>query len=262
MGKATAFITGASRGIGRGIALELASAGYDIAAAATRWDPSDPQSNLAQVKREVEALGVRCLPVAGDISNRQDHQRMIEAALTEFGAIDALVNNAGIAPQQRLDVLDTTEDSFDRVIAVNLRGPFFFTQAVAKTMLRTEKSVSSPRRTIVFITSISAEVASPNRTEYCISKAGLSMAARNFAVRLAPQDINVFELRPGIIATDMTSAVKDKYDELIEQGLLLEPRWGTPRDVGKAVVALIGGYFDYSPGTVIEVGGGFGIQRL
>jgi 3-oxoacyl-[acyl-carrier protein] reductase len=262
MGKATALVTGASRGIGRGIALELAGAGYDIAAAATRWDPRDAESNLAQVKREVEALGVRCLPVAGDISDRQDHQRMIEATLTEFGAIDALVNNAGIAPQQRLDVLETTEESFDRLIEVNLRGPFFFTQAVAKTMLRSQKSASRPRRTIVFITSVSAEAASPNRAEYCISKAGLSMAARNFAVRLAPQGINVFELRPGIITTDMTSGVKEKYDRLIEQGLLLEPRWGTPRDVGKAVLALVDGYFDYSPGAVVEVGGGFGIQRL
>jgi 3-oxoacyl-[acyl-carrier protein] reductase len=253
MGKATALVTGASRGIGRGIALELAGAGYDIAAAATRWDPRDAESNLAQVKREVEALGVRCLPVAGDISDRQDHQRMIEATLTEFGAIDALVNNAGIAPQQRLDVLETTEESFDRLIEVNLRGPFFFTQAVAKTMLRSQKSASRPRRTIVFITSVSAEAASPNRAEYCISKAGLSMA---------PQGINVFELRPGIITTDMTSGVKEKYDRLIEQGLLLEPRWGTPRDVGKAVLALVDGYFDYSPGAVVEVGGGFGIQRL
>jgi len=260
MGKATALVTGASRGIGRGIALELAGAGYDIAAAATRWDPRDAESNLAQVKREVEALGVRCLPVAGDISDRQDHQRMIEATLTEFGAIDALVNNAGIAPQQRLDVLETTEESFDRLIEVNLRGPFFFTQAVAKTMLRSQKSASRPRRTIVFITSVSAEAASPNRAEYCISKAGVSMATALFAVELAQHGIRVYEVRPGVIETDMTAGVKKKYDKLISEGFSPIKRWGKPDDVGKAVAMLARGDLPFSTGEVINIDGGYHLR--
>ncbi|MBI4560235.1 MAG: 3-ketoacyl-ACP reductase [Candidatus Hydrogenedentes bacterium] len=262
MGKAIALVTGASRGIGRGIALCLAEHGYDIAAVATSADPNNPEKGLYEVKARVEERGQRCLPIAGDISQRADHAKIIQAALDEYGSVDVLVNNAGVAPKQRLDILETTEESYDRVLGINLRGPFFLTQAVANQMIKQAQAGVRFRPVIVFITSISADTASPNRAEYCISKAGLSMVAQNFAVRLAPHGINVYEIRPGIIATDMTAAVKEKYDKLIAEGLLLQNRWGTPEDVGKAVAALAKGYLDYATGAVIEVGGGFGVKRL
>lgn len=262
MGKAVAFVTGASRGIGRGIVLELARHGYDIVGGATGADPTNRTKGLYEVKDHVEELGVKFLPVLGDIADRRDHARMIDEALNTFGAIDVLVNNAGVAPLERLDILDTTEESFDRLIRTNLRGPFFFTQDVAIQMIEQIEEGRPVRPCIVFITSISSDTASPNRAEYCISKAGLSMAAQNFAVRLAPCGVNVYEVRPGIIETDMTSGVRAKYDKLIAEGLLLQPRWGAPEDVGKAVAGLAEGYFAYSTGAVIEVGGGFGVKRL
>ncbi len=262
MGKAVAFITGASRGIGRGIALELASKGYDIVGAATRLDPTNREKGLFEVKDRVEALGATFLPVAGDITNRDDHARMVEAALTEFGTIDILINNAGVAPLERLDILETTEESFERLMRTNVQGPFFLTQRIAAQMIRQIEEGASYTPRIIFITSISSHAASPNRAEYCISKAGLSMAAQNYAVRLAEYGITVFDLRPGIIETDMTAAVKDKYDARIESGLLLQKRWGTPVDIGKACVAIAEGYLDYATGTVIEIGGGFGVHRL
>ena len=258
-----AFITGASRGIGRGIALELAAHGHDIVGAATKLDPSNTAKGLLEVRARVEELGRRFLPVVGDIASRDDHPRMLQEALDAFGAIDVLVNNAGVAPSQRLDLLEATPESFDRLISINLRGPFFFTQTVARQMIRQTKEDASYPPCIIFITSISAQTASPNRAEYTVSKAGLSMAAQNFAVRLAEFGINVYELRPGIIATDMTAAVQEKYDRLIsEQDLLLQKRWGTPQDIGKACAALAQGYFEYATGAVIEIGGGFSIHRL
>ncbi len=262
MGKAVALVTGASRGIGRGIAIELARHGYDVAGAATKADPNDRAKGLFEVKDRVEELGGRFLVLTGDIGNREDHARMVDEALSVFGAIDVLVNNAGVAPLERLDILDTTEASFDRLIRVNLRGPFFFTQDVAIQMIEQVQGGRAIKPCIVFITSISSDTASPNRAEYCVSKAGLSITAQNFAVRLAQYGINVYDLRPGIIETDMTAAVRAKYDKLIAEGLLLQPRWGTPEDVGKAVVGLAEGYFSYSTGAVIEVGGGFGVRRL
>lgn len=262
MGKGVAVVTGASRGIGRGIALELAGHGFDIAALCTRIDPAETERGVLEVKARVEALGRRCLPVAGDLSDQATHARIVEEILADFGEIQLLVNNAGVAPLQRMDLLECTEESYDRVMRINLRGPFFFTQRVARQMIAQVESgtVSKPR--IVFITSISARTASPNRAEYCVSKAGLSMTAQNFAVRLASHGIGVYEIQPGIIATDMTEGVKEKYDRLIEGDLLLTKRWGTPEDVGKAVTALAEGFFDYATGAVIEVGGGFGVSRL
>jgi len=262
MGKATAFITGAGRGIGRGIALSLAGAGYDIVANDIVLDPADTASGLIEVKTRVEELGQRCLPLQGDVSDCADHARMVKEALAAFGAIDVLVNNAGVAPKQRLDILDTTQESFDRLNAINLRGPFFLTQAVANQMIKQVQAGAAFAPVIVFVTSISANVASPSRAEYCVSKAGLAMAAQNFAVRLAEFGINVYDLRPGIIATEMTAPVKAKYDKLIDEGLLLQKRWGTPEDIGKAVATLADGSLAYSTGAVIEIGGGFGIQRL
>jgi len=262
VGKAIALITGASRGIGRGIALELAKHGYDIAAAATSADSNNREKGLYEVKDRVEELGVRLLPVAGDISNLADHARMLDEVYNAWGRIDVLVNNAGVAPLKRLDMLETTPESFDRLIDINLRGAFFFTQAAAVRMIERKKQNDAIAPKIIFVTSISAYTASPNRAEYCISKAGLSMTAQCFAVRLAEYGINVYEVRPGVIETDMTAGVKSKYDALIADDLLLQKRWGTPEDVGKAVAALAEGYFDYATGAAIEVGGGFGILRL
>lgn len=259
---ATALITGASRGIGRGIALELARHGYNIAGVATKADPENREHGLYEVADRVTELGARFLPITGNVASRGDHARWIDEALREFDTIDVLVNNAGVAPLERLDILDTTEESFDRLIDINLRGPFFLTQDVAVRMIEQIEEGCEVKPCIVFITSISSDTASPSRAEYCISKAGLSMAAQNFAVRLAEYGINVYDVRPGITATDMTSAVQAKYDKLIAEGLLLQPRWGTPEDVGKAVAALAEGYFPYSTGAVIEVGGGFGVKRL
>ncbi|MFP4499384.1 MAG: 3-ketoacyl-ACP reductase [Candidatus Hydrogenedentota bacterium] len=262
MGKGTAFVTGASRGIGRGIAIALARHGYDVAGAATKADPANRETGLYEVKERVEELGVSFLPVTGNIAVRGDHARWIDETLEAFGAIDVLVNNAGVAPLERLDILDTTEESFDRLININMRGPFFLTQDVAVRMIEQIEEGRETTPSIIFITSISSDTASPNRAEYCISKAGLSMAAMNYAVRLGEYGINVYDVRPGIIATDMTSAVQAKYDKLIEEGLLVQKRWGTPEDCGKAVAALAEGYFPYSTGSVIEIGGGFGLKRL
>lgn len=256
MPKATALITGASRGIGRGIALELAAHGYDIAATATS------EKGLHDVKAGVEELGQRCLPVVCNLANHDDHARAIKEVVDHFGSIDILVNNAGVAPEVRLDILKTTPESYDRVMNINVRGPFFLTQAVANQMIAQVKAGAAYTPIIVFVTSISANTASPNRAEYTVSKAALSMTAQNYAVRLAEYGINVYEIRPGIIATDMTTGVTSKYDKLIEEGLLLQKRWGRPEDIGKAITGLAEGFFPYSTGSVIEVGGGFGVQRL
>lgn len=262
MSKGTALVTGASRGIGRGIALALAGHGYDIVAAATTADPGNTAKGVYEVKARVEELGCACLPVAGNIARIEDHAPIIDAAVQRFGAIDVLVNNAGVAPLQRMDILDCLPESYDRVMDINLRGPFFFTQAVAQQMIHQVKQGAGRKPVIIFITSISSDTASPSRAEYCLSKAGLSMAAQNYAVRLAEYGINVYDLRPGIIETDMTAAVHEKYDRLIAGDLLLQKRWGTPEDIGKAVTALAEGYLDYATGAVIEIGGGFGIKRL
>ncbi len=262
MGKATAMVTGASRGIGRGIALALAAQGYDIAAVATRLQGDAVRPGLRELQREVEALGAACLPLVADIADLASHEDVVLQAVARFGGIDVLVNNAGVAPLVRADIMECSPESYDRLMDINLRGPFFLTQAVGRRMVAQVKSGAARAPKIIFITSISSRVASPNRAEYCVSKAGLSMAAKNFAVRLAEHGINVYDLQPGITATDMTAGVKEKYDRLIAEGLLLNQRWGTPEDVGKAVVALAEGYFDYSTGSVIEIGGGFSVERL
>lgn len=267
MTRKVAFITGASRGIGRGIALYMAEKGYDIAAAATKADPNNIQQGLYEVKEKVEALGREFLPVTGNLGVLEDHDALINPVIEHFGAIDVLVNNAGVAPKERNDILECTPESFDYVMDINLRGVFFFSQNIARKMLvrrneQNDQSIPGTNPSIIFITSISADTASTNRVEYCASKAALSMVAQTFAVRLAEFGINVYEIRPGVTATDMTSTVKDKYDRLIEEGMLLQNRWGTPEDMAKAVWALAEGYFEYATGAVIEVGGGFGVKRL
>jgi 3-oxoacyl-[acyl-carrier protein] reductase len=257
-----AFVTGAGRGIGRGIALELARCGYDIAGGATHYEPGDRQHGLAEVQTRIEELGAAFLPVVGDIADLGLHQGMLDAVLRRFGAVDVLVNNAGVAPSIRRDILETTPESFDRVFGINARGTFFLTQCFARQMIRQAKEGTAIRPAIVFITSVSADTSSPSRAEYCISKAAASQAARVFADRLAEFGINVYEIRPGIIETDMTAPVKEKYDAMIAGGLLPQRRWGLPEDVGRAVAALVRGDFAYSTGMVVEVSGGMNIRRL
>jgi NAD(P)-dependent dehydrogenase (short-subunit alcohol dehydrogenase family) len=262
MSSPVALVTGASRGIGRGIVLELAKSGYDIAGLATQADPANVTKGLHEVKAAVESLGRAFLPVVGDISDLSCHARILDEVESAMGGVDLFVSNAGVAPLERRDILEMTPESYDRVLNINARGPMFLSQLVARHLVGKVEQGNAVRPAIIFVTSISAITASPNRAEYCVSKAALSMVAQNFAVRLAEYGVNVYEVRPGIIATDMTSGVKGKYDDLIAQGLLPQKRWGTPEDIGKAVAALASGAFEYATGAVIEVGGGFGISRL
>ncbi len=262
MNKKTAIVTGAGQGIGRGIVLELAKNAYNIVGVDIIYQPENTEKGLFEVKERVTEFGMNFLPVYGDISDLQDHEKLIQKTLEQFGRIDVLVNNAGVAPRQRLDVLETTSDSYDRVMTINAKGPFFLTQKVAKQMIQQHKKDPSITQYIIFISSISAYYSSPSRAEYCLSKAAISQAARVYADRLTEFGINVFELRPGIIQTDMTAAVKDKYDKMIAEGLIPQKRWGYPDDVGKAVVGLVKGYFDYSTGLVAEISGGMNICRL
>jgi NAD(P)-dependent dehydrogenase (short-subunit alcohol dehydrogenase family) len=257
-----ALVTGAGQGIGRGIVIELARKGFDIAGLDILFDPRKKAKGLFEVKARVERLGRRFLPVRCDIASLPDHDRAIEALLAKFGRVDVLVNNAGVAPEKRLDILETTPGSFDRVMGVNARGAFFLTQNVAKRMVARAGGGGPVKPSIIFITSISAAVSSPSRAEYCLSKAALSMAATLFAHALAPHGITVYEVRPGIIATDMTAPVKARYDRLIAGGLVPQGRWGLPQDVGRAVAALACGAFGFSTGAVIEVSGGMNLRRL
>lgn len=257
-----ALVTGAGQGIGRGIALELAKNGFDIAGNDIVFDPNNKQAGIFEVKERVEERGAAFLPVQGDISSLDDHENILKQTLHKFGKIDVLVNNAGVAPERRLDVLEMTPESFDRLLSVNTRGTFFLTQKIASQMIKQVKENSESKPCIIFISSISAEVSSPSRAEYCISKAALSQAARIFADRLVEYGINVYEVRPGIIKTGMTAPVQEKYEKLIREGLVPQKRWGFPEDVGKVVIALAKGYFEYSTGLTIEVSGGMNIRRL
>ena len=257
-----AVVTGAGRGIGRGIVMALAREGFDIVGIDIEFDPGNRTKGLFEVKARVEELGGRFLPVAGDISRIDDHDRMLAAAYGVCGRIDVLVNNAGVAPLRRTDILETGPESYDRLMAVNARGPFFLTQNAARRMAAQKPVKDGRRPAIIFITSISAAWSSVSRPEYCVSKAALSMTATLFADALAGRGIDVFEVRPGIIATGMTAAVKAKYDKLIAAGLIPQGRWGKPEDVGRAVAALARGDFGYSTGAAIEVSGGMGIRRL
>jgi NAD(P)-dependent dehydrogenase (short-subunit alcohol dehydrogenase family) len=258
----TALVTGAGRGIGRGIVLALAREGCDIVGIDIAFEPENEKKGLFEVKKQVEELGGRFLPVAGDISRFGDHDRMLDAAYGVCGRIDVLVNNAGVSPLERRDILETSPESYDRLMAINARGPFFLTQNAAKRMVAQKPRRGGVRPAIVFITSISASVSSTSRPEYCVSKAALSMTATLFADALSGRGIDVFEVRPGIVATDMTAAVKKKYDRLIAGGLVPQGRWGFPEDVGRAVAALVRGDFGYSTGAVVEVSGGMNIRKF
>jgi 3-oxoacyl-[acyl-carrier protein] reductase len=257
-----ALVTGAARGIGRGICLEMAENGFNIAGVDVLADPKIKQKGLFEVKQKVEELGRKFLPVRSDIADLGGHMTILRKTLDMFGRVDVLVNNAGVAPERRLDILETTAESYDRILSINARGAFFLSQKVARQMIEQVEGESGRESCIIFISSISAYVSSPSRAEYCISKAAVSMTAKIFSDRLAEYGINVYEVRPGIIQTDMTAPVKEKYNKLISEGLVPQKRWGYPYDVAKAVVSLARGDFAYSTGLVVEVSGGMNIRHL
>lgn len=253
--RSVALVTGGNRGIGLGITEALLSEGYAVAILATREEPAELMSRLRQ---HGDAIYVQ-----GSVADLDDHERYVQAALDAWGRVDLLVNNAGVAPTVRADILEAEPESFDRVLAINLRGPYFLTQRVANAMLeRRGEDDDGPIGTIINVSSISATAVSTNRGEYCISKAGVSMATQLWAVRLAGEGILVYEVRPGVVATDMTAGVKDKYDEQFANGLAPMARWGTPADVAGAVVQLAAKRMPYSTGDVITVGGGMQIPTL
>jgi 3-oxoacyl-[acyl-carrier protein] reductase len=252
--QAVALITGARRGIGRGIAYALAEAGFDL----LLNDISDDAA-LQETLHGVEQRGRTAKPVIADISDIDGLESFAKRAWTAFGRIDHLVNNAGVSVQNRGDLLDVGIDSYERNLDVNLRGPFFLTQHIAKRMLQ---ATGNSYRSVVFISSISAETASLSRGEYCLSKAGVSMAAKLYALRLAEAGIGVHEVRPGIIRTDMTAVSASAFDVKIANGISPLRRWGLPEDIGRAVAALCGGTFSFSTGGAFEVGGGIHLKSL
>lgn len=255
--KKVAFITGGSRGIGLGIAEHLAKAGFNLAINGMR-----PEEAVQGVLEELKELGTEVIYCQGDIASADDRKAMLAKIKAHYGSLHVLINNAGVAPKQRNDILEATEESFDYVISTNLKGTYFLTQAVANWLIEQRENDLSFSSCIINVSSISATVASVNRGEYCLSKAGLSMATQLFAVRLGEYNIPVYEVRPGVIKTDMTAGVTAKYDQLIENGLCVQKRWGFPDDVGKAVTALAKGDFPYSTGQVIMVDGGMALARL
>ena len=252
-----ALITGGTRGIGLGVAKALATDGCHLALNGVR-----DEAKVKPVLEELESLGVEVLYVKGDIGETDNREAILERVQKRFGRLDILVNNAGVAPKVRADILEADELSFDELMRINCRGPFFLTQAAARWMIEQKENDAAYAGVVVFVTSISAAVASINRGDYCMSKAALSMAARLWAVRLAAHGIPVYELRPGIIETDMSAGVKEKYDRLIGEGLTLEPRWGQPEDIGRAVAALVRGVLPYATGQVIVQDGGMTVDRL
>jgi NAD(P)-dependent dehydrogenase (short-subunit alcohol dehydrogenase family) len=253
-----ALVTGGSRGIGRGICGELARAGHAVAV--------NYAGNVEAARETQRLLGDQAESVIcqADVSVTAERERMVDEVLARWGRLDVLVNNAGITSVGRRDILEANEESWDRVLGVNLKGPYFLTQRVAHEMirLRQEAPGSIGRQTIINISSLSAYAVSTNRGDYCISKAGLAMMTQLFAARLAEHEVHVYEVRPGVVATDMTAPARDRYDKLIDEGLTPIRRWGTPEDVGKAVAALAGGTFPFSTGDVINVDGGFHLRRF
>ncbi len=285
--KGAVIVTGAGRGLGRGVALELARSGYSVAVN-YRGSETAARKTVEDCRALAPAAsGARFVAIQADVARAEDRARLVESAFAEFAEITALVNNAGIAPRERADIIDAGEASFEELIHTNLQGPYFLTQELARRWLGaagnnspagggdpadtraasdaaagTGAASTRAARSIVFVTSISAATASVNRGDYCISKAGLAMAAQLWAARLAAHGIGVYELRPGIMETDMTAGVKEKYDARIAEGLVPQERWGQPEDIGRAVRALVDGDFAFSTGAVIYADGGFNISRL
>jgi 3-oxoacyl-[acyl-carrier protein] reductase len=258
-----ALVTGASRGIGRAIAIELARAGFDLLINFVSHEAA-AEDACARVRGATGDRQVRVEKCSADVSQAADRARLLAVTGEQFGRLDLLVNNAGVAPAALVDLLDAGEESFDRLIAINLKGPYFLTQAAARWMIeqKTAGTIANYQPAIVNINSISAYTASPERGDYCLAKAGLAMMTKLYATRLAAAGINVYEVRPGVIATDMTEDGKTKYDKLIAEGLTPIQRWGTPEDVARAVAAVAAGSFPFSTGEVINVDGGFHLRRL
>lgn len=256
-GRPVALITGGSRGIGYGIAERLAKDGFDLAINGVR-----SEALVVDALENLRALGAEVIYCSGDIASREDRLAMLEKINAHFGQLNVLVNNAGVAPKERCDILEATEESFQYVLSTNLQGAYFLTQAAANWMIEQKSASATFSGCIINVSSVSATVASVNRGEYCVAKAGLSMATQLFATRLGEFNIPVYEVRPGIIQTDMTAGVTAKYDKLIADGLCVQKRWGLPDDVGRAVAALARGDFPYSTGQVIMVDGGMTLPRL
>lgn len=252
-----ALITGGTRGIGLGVARALAADGFNLALNGVREEAA-----VADVIRGLEGDDVEVLYAQGDIGVAASRRNIIKAVARRFGRLDVLVNNAGIAPRVRADILEAGEESFAELMRVNVAGPYFLTQAASRWMIEQKASDEDFSGTIVFVTSVSAVLASVNRGDYCMSKSALSMAAKLFAVRLAEFGINVYEIRPGIVETDMTAGVKEKYDKMLDDGLLLERRWGQPEDIGRATAALARGDLPYCSGQIITMDGGMMVGRL
>ncbi len=256
-GRPSALITGGSRGIGLGIATELAKARFNLAINGIR-----PQESVQPILDGLKMFGVKVVYAQGNIAKKEDRQKVFNTVISEFGQLNILVNNAGIAPRERLDILEGAEDIFDEVLQTNLKGPYFLTQLFANHMVEIKKKNSDFTGCIINVSSVSATVASVNRGEYCISKAGIAMATKLWAARLGEFDIPVYEIQPGVIKTDMTAGVTEKYDRLFEQGISIQKRWGTPADVGKVAAAMATGMMPYSTGQVVVADGGMTIQRL
>jgi len=257
-----ALVTGGSRGLGRGIACQLAKLGFSIAMNYATHESAAREAVLLCRQSRI-SRDQRFVPIKADIGSSEERARLFKETLRQLGRIDAVVNNAGIGPRVRVDMTETSVESFYEVLRVNLEGPFFLTQRVARYWLNEKPAPALPQGfKVIFISSISANTASLNRSEYCISKAGLAMVSQLWALRLAKEGIQVFELRPGVMETDLTRAVKDKYDRLIAEGLVPQARWGRPEDVGLAVGAILTGNFPYSTGEIIYLDGGFHLRKL
>jgi NAD(P)-dependent dehydrogenase (short-subunit alcohol dehydrogenase family) len=252
-----ALVTGGTRGIGLGIAHALAGKRFDLVLNGVR-----EESAVGSVVEELRSRGGDVRYVRADVGSGEGRERLVRAVREGPGRLHVLVNNAGVAPKVRADLLEANEESFDRLMRINLKGPYFLTQALARWMVEQKQADDRYDGCIINVTSVSARVASPSRGEYCVSKAGLAMASQLWAVRLADLGIPVYEVRPGIIDTDMTAGVREKYDALIGAGLVLEGRWGTPEDVGRAVAALATGEMPYATGAVLVLDGGLTLPRL
>lgn len=252
-----ALITGGSRGIGLGIAVELAKARFNLLINGVR-----KQEAVQPILDGLKMFGVEVIYAQGDVSKKEDRKNIFKTVVNKFGQLNVLVNNAGIAPRERKDILEATEDIFDEVLTTNLKGPYFLTQLFANYMVQQKKEHPDFSGCIINVSSVSATLASVNRGEYCISKAGIAMATKLWAARLGEFGIPVYEIQPGVIKTDMTSGVTEKYDRLFEQGISIQKRWGTPEDVGKVAAAMATGMLPYSTGQVVMVDGGMTVQRL
>ena len=255
--KKVALVTGGGRGIGLGIAKALAADGCDLAIGGVREEAA-----VADVLGELRGLGAEVIYCQGNVAETADRDSIIAAVERHFGRLNVLVNNAGVAPNVRADILDATEESYDRVMTINLKGPYFLTQAAARWMIQQREQDEQFPACIVNVSSISSAMASTGRGEYCVSKAGMSMATKLWAARLGEFNIPVYEVSPGVTQTDMTAAVAEKYDRLIAEGLTIERRWGTPEDVGRAAAALVRGDIPYATGQVLHIDGGILIPRL